>query len=103
MKEKIKELFASLSKAEQIELLKELSSTSATSISIADFSIADFSVKHQKRYGRNVEFSIQQVGLDHAPTIIATVHTAFGDFEGRGSNQKIAKANAIEKANSNWR
>jgi len=97
MKNQIKELFASLSKADQVELLKELSSNSGTSISIADFSM-----KHQKRYGNNVEFTIKQTGLDHAPTITATVHTAFGDFKATGSNQKIAKANAIEKANANW-
>lgn len=95
---KIKELFASLSKAEQVELLKELSSNSGTSISIADFAI-----KHQKRYGRNVEFTVTQAGLDHAPIVTATAHTAFGDFSGKGSNQKIAKANAVEEANSNWR
>lgn len=95
---KIKELFGSLSKAEQVELLKELSSNSGTSISIADFAI-----KHQKRYGRNVEFTVIQSGLDHAPVITAIAHTAFGDFDGKGSNQKIAKSNAIEKANLNWR
>ena len=94
---KIKELFASLSKAEQIELLKALSSNSATSISIADFAI-----KHQKRYGSNVEFTVTKTGLDHSPVITAIVHTAFGAFEGKGSNQKIAKSNAVEKANSNW-
>ena len=94
---KIKELFASLSKAEQVQLLKELSSNSATSISIADFAI-----KHQKRYGRNVEFTVTQAGLDHAPIVTATAHTSFGDFIGKGSNQKIAKANAVEEANSNW-
>jgi dsRNA-specific ribonuclease len=98
MKKKIKELFASLPKAEQVELLKELSSNSGTSISIADFS-----TKHQKRYNSNIEFNVKQTGLDHAPTITATVHTAFGNFEGKGSNQKIAKANAIDIANTNWR
>lgn len=95
---KIKELFASLPKAEQIELLKELSSNSGTSISIADFS-----VKHQQRYGSNVEFTVTQDGLDHAPVITATVHTHFGNYTGKGSNQKIAKANAIENANANWK
>ena len=94
---KIKELFASLSKAEQTELLKELSSNSGKSTSISEFA-----VKHQKRYGSNAEFTISQAGLDHAPVITAIVHTSFGDFSGKGSNQKIAKANAIEKANLNW-
>ena len=97
MKKQIKELFASLTKAEQVELLKELSSNSGTSISIAEFSM-----RHQKEYGRNVEFSIKQSGLDHAPTITAIVHTAFGDFSATGSNKKIAKANAIDEANANW-
>lgn len=96
MKQRIKELFASLSKGEQIELLKELSSTTQTSMSIAEFSVL-----HQKRYGRNVEFTVKQEGLDHAPMITAICHTAFGNFEGKGSNQKIAKANAIENASKN--
>lgn len=97
MKNQIKKLFNSLSKAEQTELLKELSSNTGTSISIADFSM-----KHQKRYGKNVEFIVGQSGLDHAPVISATAHTSFGDFKATGSNQKIAKANAIEKANESW-
>ena len=95
---KIKELFASLTKSEQVELLKELNSNSATSISIAEFS-----QKHQQRYGSNIEFSIIQTGLDHAPVITATLVTAYGKFRGAGSNQKIAKVNAIEKAAKNWK
>ncbi len=95
MKNQIKELFASLTKDEQTELLKELSSNSGTSISITDFSM-----KHQKLYGKNVEFTVEQSGLDHAPVIAVTAHTAFGNFCATGSNQKIAKANAIEKANA---
>ena len=94
MKNQIKKLFSSLKRDDQIELLKELSSNSQTSISISDFAI-----KHQKHFGKSIEFSILQSGLDHAPTITAVLHTAYGDFEGTGSNQKIAKANAIEKAN----
>lgn len=94
---KIKKLFASLKKVEQTELLKELSKNSRTSISIANFA-----KKHQKKYGKNVKFTVEQSGLDHAPVIAATAHTAFGVFRATGSNQKIAKANAIEKANGNW-
>ena len=96
--DEIKKLFASLNKSEQTELLKELSSNTETSISIADFA-----VKHQKRFGSNVEFSVSQIGPDHCPTVTAIAHTAFGDFTGKGSNQKIAKANAVEAANKNWK
>ena len=95
---KIKELFASLTKSEQVELLKELNSNSATSISITEFS-----QKHQQRYGSNIEFQVIQTGLDHAPIITAILTTAYGKFRGAGSNQKIAKANAIEKAAKNWK
>ena len=98
LKKQIIDLFGKLSSAEQIELLKELSSNSGTSISIADFS-----VKHQKRYGGNLEFTITQAGLDHAPVITAVVHTNYGDFTGKGSNQKIAKANAVSFADKAWR
>lgn len=49
--------------------------------------------------GNNIEFTIEQSGLSHNPTITVTVHTAFGKFSGQGSNQKIAKANAVENAN----
>lgn len=90
---KIKEMFDTLSKEEQAELLKILSSTAVTSTSIAEFSEA-----HQKRYGSNVEFTISKKGPDHAPIVTATAITAFGNFTGEGGNQKIAKANAVEAA-----
>lgn len=96
-KESIKKAFYGLEKSEQIELLKELSSSTGTSISIAEFS-----QKYQKRFGNNIEFEIKQTGLDHAPEITAKVITAFGSFEGIGSNQKIAKANACETAHNAW-
>lgn len=96
-KEKIQELFSSLGKVEQIEMLKVLSTGTTTSLSIADFA-----EKHQKEYGENITFAIDKKGADHCPTIIATVETAYGDFAGEGSNQKIAKAKAIEEANKNW-
>jgi dsRNA-specific ribonuclease len=93
MKEQIKKLFAQLNKDEQIELLKELSNNTETSMSIAEF--AQFV---QKQFGKNVEFTVSQTGLDHCPTITAIAHTPWGDFEGLGSNQKIAKSNACDKA-----
>src|SRR6218665_2822713 len=94
----IKALFAKLSKTEQVELLKELTSGSGTSVTIADFA-----VKHQKHYGINIEFTVKQTGLDHAPVVTAVVHTAFGNFKGTGSNQKIAKSSAVEAANAAWK
>jgi dsRNA-specific ribonuclease len=93
MKEQIKKLFVQLEKDEQIELLKELSGNSESSITISELAQLV-----QKQYGKNIEFTVNQTGLDHCPTITAIAHTPFGDFEGTGSNQKIAKANACEKA-----
>lgn len=92
-KEQIKELFASLSKEHQVELLRELSSSIETSASITEFCQI-----HQRLYGKNVEFGIIKKGLDHMPTVTATAHTAFGNFEGAGSNKNIAKAKAVDKA-----
>lgn len=97
MKNKIKELFSSLSKEEQIELLKELSSNSGTAISIAEFS-----QKHQQKFGESIEFEISKTGPDHMPAITAKIITSFGSFEGTGSNQKIAKAKAVAKADEYW-
>lgn len=93
MKEEIKKLFAQLNEDEQIEILKELSQVKGTSVSIAEFAQL-----HQKQYGKNVEFAVRQSGLDHAPIVTAVAITAFGEFEGEGSNQKIAKAKACQKA-----
>jgi hypothetical protein len=93
----IKDLFSTLPSASQIELLKQLSSGSGTATSISEFA-----TKHSKTFGTNIEFSLSKSGADHLPEITATVHTAYGDFKGIGSNQKIAKAKAVALANESW-
>ncbi|MCL5990591.1 MAG: hypothetical protein M1419_00620 [Bacteroidetes bacterium] len=94
LKQNIKDSFFSLSDEDQAELLKELSAVSGTAVSITDFS-----AKHQQICGQNIKFSnAQRIGLSHMPLIKISVHTAYGTFNGEGSNQKIAKANAIAKA-----
>ncbi|MBI5325838.1 MAG: hypothetical protein HZB41_11305 [Ignavibacteriae bacterium] len=94
VKQNIKDAFFSLSDEEQVELLKELSTVSGTAVSINDFS-----TKHQRVCGQNIQFSpAHRDGPSHNPVVSITVHTSFGTFKGEGSNQKIAKANAIAKA-----
>ncbi len=96
IKEEIKASFFSLSDEDQAELIKELSAVSGTSISINEFA-----AKHQQICSQNIKFSsVEQTGLSHSPMIKITLHTAFGDFTGEGSNQKIAKANACTKADA---
>ena len=94
IKQNIKDAFFTLSDEEQVEMLKELSMVSGTAVSITDFS-----AKHQRVCGQNIQFSpAQSSGPSHSPLISITVHTSFGSFTGEGSNQKIAKSNAIAKA-----
>ena len=94
IKQNIKDAFFSLSDEDQAELLKELSAVSGTAISINDFS-----TKHQRVCGQNIKFTpAHRMGPSHNPVVSVTVHTSFGSFTGEGSNQKIAKANAIAKA-----
>ncbi|TAL69418.1 MAG: hypothetical protein EPN82_06180 [Bacteroidetes bacterium] len=94
IKQNIKDSFFSLTDEDQAELLKELSTVSGTAVSINDFS-----TKHQRVCGQNIQFSsAHRSGPSHNPVVSITVHTAFGSFAGEGSNQKIAKANAIAKA-----
>jgi len=65
-------------------------------------SIAGFSEWHQQKYGVNAPFGdIVKSGPDHEPLITVTLHTAFGEFNGTGSNQKIARLDAVQKAASN--
>ena len=92
------ELFGQLNQTEQIEMLKKLSSNSTNSISISEFA-----QKVQRRYGTNIEFSEAQTsGPDHMPVVTIDLYTPYGKFSGKGSNQKIAKADAIKKADAKW-
>lgn len=89
MKEKIKELFSMLPREEQLELLKEL--TSSTEIRNPIIELNSYS---QELYGKNIQFKITNIGDVHQPEIKAELTTPWGEFEATGSNQKIAKAKA---------
>lgn len=96
IKKDIKDSFFSLSDVDQAELLKELSAVSGTAVSIHEFA-----EKHQQICSQNIKFSpVEQSDLSHNPIIKITLYTAFGSFTGEGSNQKIAKANAIAIADA---
>jgi len=94
LKKEIKNSFFSLSDEDQAELLKELSASSGTAITIHEFA-----EKHQQVCSQSIKFSpVEQSGMSHSPMIKITLITSFGSFTGEGSNQKIAKANAIALA-----
>lgn len=93
MKEKIKEMFSMLPREEQLELLKEL--TSSTEIRNPIIELNSYS---QELYGKNICFKISNIGDVHSPEIKAELSTPWGEFEAKGSNQKIAKARAAEMA-----
>jgi len=96
--EKIKKMFNDLSAEEQSVLLLELTKSKKES-KIDTSSISAFATKHQKEYGKDITFT---VGKDGELGIIVVVQTVFGKFTGRGSNQKIAKINAVMLANEAW-
>lgn len=93
--EKIESLLEIFSENEKDEIFAELQGKSFNSESVASF--AQY---HQKKYGKNISFQIKKTGVDHSPVITAILTTDFGEFEAEGTNQKIAKANAIAKAKS---
>lgn len=93
MIEKIKSLFSMLPRAEQLELLRELTSSSELYNPVVE--VAQMS---QAQYGQNVGFKISNLGDSGNPRILASLTTPWGDFEGEGINQKIAKVKASENA-----
>jgi hypothetical protein len=93
MKEKIRELFLMLSRADQLELLREL--TSSTEINNPVVEVLKIS---QELYGKNVTFNISNVGSPLEPVILAALTTPWGEYSAEGKNQKIAKAKAAEAA-----
>jgi len=98
VKSEIREMFNSLEKFEQIELLKELSGATKSSQYVIEFSN-----KHLKKFKSNIEFSILQTGPQHCPIVKAIVHTAYGEYTGCGTSKEVAKTNAIDLANLNWK
>ena len=93
MQDKIKELFAMLSRADQLELLREL--TSSTEIENPVIRINEI---NQMQYGQNISFKVENIGDDKQPLIRVELTSAWGIFEGTGANQKIAKAIAAQIA-----
>ena len=95
--DKILKAFNALSSEEQDLILIDLNkSKKALEINTMDISV--FASRHQKEYGRDITFSITTEGK----VISATLHTAYGNFSGVGSNQKIAKLNAVREAEKEW-
>ena len=93
MIEKIKSLFSMLPRAEQLELLRELTSSNELYNPVVE--VAQLS---QTQYAQNVVFKISNLGDSGKPRILASLTTPWGDFEGEGINQKIAKVKASENA-----
>lgn len=93
MREKIKEMFALLPRTEQLELLRELNSSTSPDNPV--IMINEFS---QEMYGQNIRFEITNVGNSHLPEIKAELITPWGIFEASGTNQRIAKTKVAEIA-----
>jgi len=61
--------------------------------------IQEFAMNYQSRFGSNIEFGMaSKTGPDHCPVVTVEVFTNFGNFEGKGSNKKVARAKAVEAA-----
>lgn len=97
-KDKIKKLFNDLSAEEQSIVLAELNSLKKE-LNINTNEISSFAQKHQREYQSDITFDIEV--LDNG-TVQATLKTIFGNFKGIGTNQKIAKINAVKLANECW-
>jgi hypothetical protein len=93
MIEKIKELFAMLPRAEQLELLRELNSSTEMANPVVEVSVLS-----QELYGQNVKFTITTNGDPRNIEVKAELLTPWGTFEGNGINQRIAKVRAAEFA-----
>lgn len=93
MKEKIKELFIMLPRAEQLQLLREL--TSSTEIENPVKRVNEIS---QVQFGQNISFKVSKIGTDKNPFIKVQLTSPWGVFESSAINQKIAKAQVAEMA-----
>ncbi len=99
IEDKIKKLFDELTVEEQNSLLLDLNK-SKKKLEINTTDISSFAAKHQKQYGKDITFTISK--SEENDTITAVIHTIYGNFTGTGSNQKIAKVNAVKIANEEW-
>jgi Tfp pilus assembly pilus retraction ATPase PilT len=88
----IKQLFNMLSPEDKDVVRKDLNEGFGTVIS-------SFVQRHQKTYGHNPIFTVRPVESSTSDVIV-DLEVSFGDFTGSGKNQKLAKFNAIEKANA---
>jgi len=95
--DKIKKLFGDLSAEEQSILLLELTK-SKKKAEIKTTEISAFAARHQKEYQKDITFTVSKEG----DLINVVLHTLFGKFIGVGSNQKIAKINAVKQATDVW-
>lgn len=95
--EKIKKLFNDLSAEEQSVLILELTK-SKKKAEIETSEISAFAARHQKEYQKDITFTVSKEG----DLINVVLHTLFGKFIGVGSNQKIAKINAVRMALDAW-
>lgn len=74
----------------------------ATTNEAADTSeISKFAARHQKEYQKDIEFTVHPKE-EGATLISVTLQTVFGKFKGIGTNQKIAKVNAVRMALEAW-
>lgn len=87
MKEKIKELFSMLPRAEQLELLRELNSNTETNNPVVE--VAAIS---QKVFGENIRFTITNMSNSNNSDIKAELASPWGTFSANGINQRVAKA-----------
>lgn len=72
--------------------------TVTLSKSVDTSDIVAFAARHQKEYGKDITFAVSKDAND----IVVVMQTVFGKFTGRGSNQKIAKVEAVKLANETW-
>jgi uncharacterized membrane protein len=93
MIEKIKELFAMLPRADQLELLRELNSNVT-----AENPVTSINELSQMLYGQNIKFDVTNVGDQLHPNIKVELTTPWGVFEAHGNNQRIARVKAAEVA-----
>ena len=93
MKEKIKELFMALPRAEQLELIRELTSSADIRNPVVEASSIS-----QEQFGQNISFKVNNIGDGNNPKIEVEMFTPWGTFTAEGVNQKIAKAKVAEIA-----
>ena len=96
--DKIKKLFDTLTPEAQGTLLHELMA-GKKKVDVDTSIISSFAQRHQKEYQSDITFTITKGDK----LITAELKTLFGPFKGTGTNQKIAKINAIQKAEKAWK